>query len=261
MIQFNINRFGRLARWTLISDRAYYVKMLLQVVLILTLAFMLLTSINQGQQEQNLYKGCLFVAVFALAITFIAGPSMMFFSMKGKHDRQTLMLLPASNFEKYLMRYATWIIHIPILVVGYLAADLLQFVLNYLMGHDYVTLIVPHILSDLFSSARFNMWVNGNEVSILSFVVGCLTLHSIYALGATFFRSYRHNTLLTTLCLIVFGMLILWLFDTNPDETRVESLTWEILENVVSVAWTVFNFWLSYRLFCRTQLKARFVNI
>ena len=39
MIQFNVKRFAKLARWSLTNDRKYYVKNFLWVLVVLTLMF------------------------------------------------------------------------------------------------------------------------------------------------------------------------------------------------------------------------------
>ena len=44
MIQFNLNRFGKLAKWSLTNDKGYYVKSFLQVLVIATLAFIAFTT-------------------------------------------------------------------------------------------------------------------------------------------------------------------------------------------------------------------------
>ena len=129
MIQFDFNRFGKLAKWSLTNDMSYYVKGFLQVLVILTLIFLAFTThffkFTVGG-EPKAYAPCVTIAMIILLVNLIAGPSLMFQSMKGKHDRQVLLMLPASNFEKYIMRYATWIILLPLYVIAFFGADLIQ---------------------------------------------------------------------------------------------------------------------------------------
>ncbi|MBO6033406.1 MAG: hypothetical protein J6Q22_18445, partial [Prevotella sp.] len=127
MIQFNIHRFGKLARWSLTKDKRYYVKTFLQLLVIMLLIFLFFTEmVNTNEVPDPRYDSCCLAVMCVFAVTFIMGPSFMFYNMEGKHDMQSLMILPASNFEKYLMRYATWIILIPLYVVAISAADLMQ---------------------------------------------------------------------------------------------------------------------------------------
>ena len=111
MIQFSFNRFGKLARWSLTNDRKYYVKTFLQMLTVLTLVFLFFTMEHNGTHRydgevhsMDHYSPCFFVALYLFIINIVVGPSLMFYSMKGKHDRQTLLMLPTSNLEKYLMR-------------------------------------------------------------------------------------------------------------------------------------------------------------
>ena len=111
MIQFNLQRFIKLARWTLTVDKKYHIKSFFQNLVIFTLVFVFFTSITftVSQQAAN-YLPCSITAIVAFAVTLVLGSSFMFYSMSGKHDMQRLLMLPASNLEKYLMRYASWII-------------------------------------------------------------------------------------------------------------------------------------------------------
>ena len=197
-----------------------------------------------------------------IVVTIICGPSYMFYSMEGKHDKQALLMLPASNFEKYLMRYATWLILAPLFVVGFFAADLLQYAINTLLGHEYVTFVIS-TLKDFATHMWQTIVTPKGRVEFVN-VVGFffLLLHSFYALGATFFRSRKFNWVLTTIILILGIGLIAWLFnDGKADSESNMSLEAIIAFDVMAGLWAIFNFWLSYRLFCRTQVIGKFVNL
>lgn len=270
MIQFSFNRFGKMARWSLVNDRSYYVRTFLQMVAVLTLVFLFFTMEHNGNHfydgkvhYMDHYTPCFFVTLYMFIITLVIGPSLMFYSMKGKHDRQTLLMLPASNLEKYLMRYSTWILLLPILLLAFFAADLIQYVVNWLLGRDYTTLATTEFLYNKhLVSWRANICNEMSRDGALEPYVTGLWFHSIYALGATFFRSHKFNALFTTIAIIVFVMTCVWLGwlingyseETNPD---VENG----IAYIVCIGLTVLNFWLSYRLFCRTQVIGKYVNV
>ena len=269
MIQFSFNRFGKLARWSLTNDRSYYVRTFLQMVAVLTLAFLFFTMEGNGtvrfdgkEYTSDHYAPCLFVSLYAFIITIVVGPSLMFYSMKGKHDRQTLLMLPASNLEKYLMRYSTWILLVPIVLLAYFAADLIQYVVNWLVGRDYTTFVTTHFLYDKHMvswRARIcdEMSMDG---ALTPYAIG-LWLHSVYALGATFFRSHKFNTVFTTIALVMFVMSLVWLLNNfvESDNTVIDGQY--RIGYIVCIGLTIVNFWLSYRLFCRTQVIGKFVNL
>lgn len=265
MIQFNSDRFGKLVRLSLVNDRKYYIKSFLQVFVIFLMMFLLFTKaipLLAGSVGYPNYKGCAAITLVMIVVTIICGPSYMFYSMEGKHDKQALLMLPASNFEKYLMRYATWLILAPLFVVGFFAADLLQYAINTLLGHEYVTFVIS-TLKDFATHMWQTIVTPKGRVEFVN-VVGFffLLLHSFYALGATFFRSRKFNWVLTTIILILGIGLIAWLFnDGKADSESNMSLEAIIAFDVMAGLWAIFNFWLSYRLFCRTQVIDKFVNL
>ena len=53
MVQFNINRFGKLARWSLTNDRKYHIKSFFQNLVIFTLVFVFFTSVDVKWNQQN----------------------------------------------------------------------------------------------------------------------------------------------------------------------------------------------------------------
>ena len=260
MVQLNIHRFGKLVRWSLTNDKRYYVKsfmMMFVMMLLIFLFFTLLTKTHQGHYGN--YGPCIFAVVAMIIVTVVMGPAYMFYSMEGKHDRQALLMLPASNFEKYVMRYSTWFILLPLFIVAFLAADLLQYAVHGVLGHNYGTFVaslVVKFLSDLSKSA-----VPFHEVN--SFIVTGVWAHSMYALGSTFFRSRKHNWILTTVVIILISMLTVWLTKEGSPmqfDWKVSKVNYAI-GSAIDIGWAVLNFWLSYRLFCRTQVIGKLVNV
>jgi len=268
MIQFSFNRFGKLARWSLVNDRSYYVRTFLQMVTVLTLVFLFFTLEGNGttiHDEKGYttdhYMPCFFVSLYVFIITVIIGPSLMFYSMKGKHDRQTLLMLPTSNLEKYLMRYSTWILLLPILLLAFFAADLIQYVVNWLVGRDYTTFVTTHFLFDeRLVSWRTRLWNELSEDGGFNHYFTGLWLHSVYALGATFFRSHKFNAIFTTIVLIMFVMSLIWLLNNFAESDSIVIGGQDKVGYIVCIGLTVVNFWLSYRLFCRTQVIGKYVN-
>jgi hypothetical protein len=186
----------------------------------------------------------------------------MFYSMKGKHDRQTLMTLPASNLEKYLMRYSTWIILVPIVLLAFFAADLIQYVVNWLLGRDYTTFVTTHILFDRYMVGWRKIICNemSRDGSLQPYMIG-LCVHSVFALGATFFRSRRFNAIFTTIALIIFVELVMWLSNNFGNADNTVNDGHYTIGYLVCIGLTMVNFWLSYRLFCRTQVIGKYVNV
>ena len=101
-------------------------------------------------------------------------------------------------------------------------------------------------------------------VTVIAGILFFLWLQSLYALGGTFFR--RFQWLIVTLLLFIMmfvvsywvkvkveGLNIRWLLDLKNNLAYV---------NIALAILTVFNYWLSFRFFKRTQvINNRFVNI
>ena len=260
MIQFNIHRFGKVAKRSLTNDKKYHWKSFLQTLVILMLVFLFFTTsqnrIMVGQISYS-YQACCIATLVSFVVTIVLGPSFMFYSMDGKHDMQALMMLPASNFEKYLMRYASWIILLPIHLVAFFAADLVQYIVNMLMGHDYTTFVTTCLVDVVIDT--WHKIPAGLHVPIaVSAIFSIVWLHSCYALGATFFRSNKYNWVATTIVIILITIVQLAIF---PEGKELINRMPSIMEVIVTLVWVILNFWLSYKLFCRQQVIGKFVNM
>lgn len=258
MIQFNIHRFAKLARWSLTNDKKYHVKSFLQTFVILLLVFLFFTVVQINVNNRHgFYLACTISVIVSFAVTVILGSSFMFYSMEGKYDMQALLMLPASNFEKYLMRYSSWLILLPLHLVAFLGADLLQYVIYWLIGREEV-MFVTVAMVEMISDTWHKMPAELHAPLVVSMFFAIVWLHSCYALGATFFRSKKYNWVATTIVIILIALVQLAIF---PDSKEVINRMPTVMEVLIAVVWIIVNFWLSYRLFCRNQVIGKFVNV
>ena len=202
------------------------------------------------------FVGVLYIVVFA---GYIVTPGAMFYpysKIKEKYQNRGLLILPASNLEKYIIHYAfTWLFFLSI-SGGILIADLMQYAVHAMMGHEGAMLMIQ----DMVQGNLLERIVGNVNTSLVLFSWGAIAvwLHSVFALGATFFKSYKQGVNLTLLTLFVFGMLIFVLFGMG-----IVTFWWDnvLLFNVMFLLLTPVNFLLSYYFFCRQQITARFINI
>ena len=260
MIQFSLNRFGKLAQWSLTNDRKYYVKSFLQVFVIMLLGFLFFPTTIKSYDHMGGYHACCIMIVIMLLVTVVLGPSFMYYSMENKHDMQNLLMLPASNFEKYLMRYASWIFLIPLYLVAFFGADLLQYVVHWILGHDYVV-FVSTTLANRISDTWREMPDSLRYTAVNTIIILAIWFHPLYALGATFFRSRKFNWVLTTIVIVLLTIVQMWIFPFEEHTSYKETTTSIVFGYVFAVCWAILSFWLSYKLFCRTQVIGRFVNL
>ena len=212
MVQFNLNRFGKLVRWSLTMDRRWFVKNTLSWLVVFTLIFLFFTCVARfdGQPASlPAYGACASMVLFTTGAILVLGPTMMFNSMRGKHDDQRLMTLPASNLEKYLMRYSYWLLLLPSFAGSFVVADLLQYLVNWLLGHEGRMLVMQYM-----GSPQLNIGAVPRPVGVC-IVLTFVWIHSCYAIGATFFRSHKYSWIMTSATLIVLGVILgaLWPHD------------------------------------------------
>ena len=262
MIQFNINRFGKVAKWTLRNDKRYYFKSFLQIFVVTLLIFLFFTMmVNWNGSHDRAYRACCVAMVMMFCVTITMGPAWMFYSMEGKYDMQSLMMLPASNFEKYLMRYSSFLILLPIYVVGPLLADLIQYAVHMMAGHDYGQFVVAELFDLISKGISHYHGSLGRLVGTM--IVFIIWLQSVYALGATLCRSRKFNWIITTVFLIILGMVVVKIngFFEVASLDEHSSMMDYVIGLGIYPALAAINYWLSYRFFCRTQVINRFVNL
>ena len=66
MIQFNLCRFGKLAKWSMLGDKRYYVKTFLQFLVVMLLTFIFFSMVvKMNGNHVNGYRSCA-IAEFAV---------------------------------------------------------------------------------------------------------------------------------------------------------------------------------------------------
>ena len=261
MIQFNIRRFGKLAKWTLSFDRAYYIKSFLQIFVMAALMFVAFTTRFFTLTDANLpsrYGPCSAVYLAVLAIHLLIGPSLIFYSFKNRREDQNYMMLPASNLEKYLVRYAGLVVMLFIYAVALLASDLVQYLLNMMIGKYDTVFVLSYFIDRLQQASIPDMSMK----ELMYMAVVLVWFNSFYALGGTFFRSHKYAWVFVTLIFIALSMLLVWIFPKNNglelgDESPLHTV---IIGDAIYVVWAMLNYWLAYRCFCRSQVIGKFIN-
>ena len=262
MNDFSIKRTTNIARLLWPTYKADMIKKTLLIFAIVSL-YMVINSYTRGlkygfSDMSKIYEfvGVLYVGVFAGCIFAPGAMFYPYYKIKEKYQNRGLLMLPASNLEKYITHYAfTWLSALGILC-GMVIADLMQYAVHAMMGHEGAMLMTQ----DLVQGNLLERIIGNVTTSLVLFSWGTIAvwLHSVFALGATFFKSYKQGVNLTLLTLFVFGMLIFALFGMN-----IVTFWWNNLGyfNAMFILLTPVNFLLSYHLFCRQQITARFINI
>lgn len=262
MNDFSIKRTANIARLLWPTYKADMIKKTLLIFAIASL-YMVINSYTRGlkygfSDMSKIYEfvEVLYVGVFAGCIVSPGAMFYHYYKIKEKYQNRGLLMLPASNLEKYITHYAfTWLSALGILC-GMVIADLMQYAVHTMMGHEGAMLMTQ----DLVQGNLLERIIGNENTSLVLFSWGTIAvwLHSVFALGATFFKSYKQGINLTISLLFVFGLLIFALFGMD-----IVTFWWNNLGyfNAMFLLLTPVNFLLSYHLFCRQQITARFINI
>ena len=263
MNDFSIKRIANIARMLWPMYKAEFIKRTLVIFAIVSL-YMVINSYTRGlkygfSDMSKIYGfiGFLYVGVF---YCWIATPGAMFYpysKIKERYQNRSLLMLPASNLEKYITHYAfAWLTALGFLC-GMVIADLMQYAVHTMMGHEGAMLMIQDLPNMISHGRAFTH--SDSSLILFSMVSIAVWLHSVFALGATFFKSYKQGINLTISLLFVFGLLIFALFGFG---IAVETW-WNNVQffNAMFLLLTPVNFLLSYYFFCRQQITARFINI
>ena len=262
MNDFSIKRTTNIARLLWPMYKAEFIKRTLVIFAIVSL-YMVINSYTRGlkygfSDMSKIYEfiGLLYVGIFTC---WIATPGAMFYpysKIKERYQNRSLLMLPASNLEKYITHYAfAWLTALGFLC-GMVIADLMQYAVHTMMGHEGAMLMIQDLPNMISHGRTFTH--SDSSLILFSMVSIAVWLHSVFALGATFFKSYKYGGRFTISVLFVFGMLMFALFGFD-----FIAFWWNNVQffNAMFLLLTPVNFLLSYHLFCRQQITARFINI
>lgn len=277
---FDLHRFGMVLRWDLLTNwKSYFYSIAGLAIGIIMLSISMLYSFPYSyfivERDLNYYYECRmtgFLAAIFILFIFISACN-IFSNMKTKLQRESFMMLPANNLEKYAARFLMMSIgSIIMMLIATLIADFVQFVLSFFMTPGYHASIIGSSLSQIYKAAT-DATCN-NPISILAWqckidaaLVGWSFLIMIYSftlLGGTFFR--KQPIILTAVSGIIIFMIIGYCgseleewgaFDffkhLNYDNLGT-SLCMAIFWSVIFLALAASSLWASYKTFTRMQV-------
>ena len=284
---FDLHRFGMVLRWDLLTNwKSYFYSIAGLAIGIIMLSISMLYSFPHSyfivERDLNYYYECRmtgFLAAIFILFIFISACN-IFSNMKTKLQRESFMMLPANNLEKYAARFLMMSIgSIIMMLIATLIADFVQFVLSFFMTPGYHASIIGSSLSQIYKAATD---AGNNPISILAWqykidaaILGWSFLTMIYSfclLGGTFFR--KQPIILTAVSGIIIFMIIGYCgskleewgaFDffkhldyDNPSTSLCMAIFW----SVIFLALAAFSLWASYKLFTRMQVICnKWINI
>ena len=271
MEKFSFKRFFRVLNWFLRTNSKQLLMWFAGAATCVFLMQMVVTctgvvvksaggnTYTMGFTPEN-YKHALFVVksivlvVMSIATLFVL--SGVFRQLNKKQKAISFLMLPAANKEKYwvLLVYVTvaWTL---CLFLGYVVADVLRMVIVPMFKD------LPYV-SSLTSLHLFFIPSNGSiALKIEVFIYSLTTIvwvHSCYIAAGSVFR--KNGFVIASAGLLLIGALFedVWiknfgaLISVQDNTLSVNHMVWVV--ELVLLAWTVYNYRLSYRLFKNFQV-------
>ena len=285
---FDLHRFGMVLRWDLLTNwKSYFYSMAGLAIGIIMFSISILYNfphsrvIGAGRDLSDYYRCSIvgFLAAIFILFFFISACN-IFSNMKTKLQRESFMMLPANNLEKYAARFLMASVgSILMMLIATLISDFVQFVLSFFMTPGYHASIIGSSLSQIYKAATNT---GNNPICIFAWrckidaaLLGWSFLTMIYSfclLGGTFFR--KQPIILTAVSSIIIFMIVVYCgskleawgaFDfythlkyDNPGTSLCIAIFW----SVVFLALAAGSLWASYKLFTRMQVICnKWINI
>ena len=271
MEKFNFKRFFRVLYWFLRTNSKQLLMwfagaatcvFLLQMVVTCTGVVVKSAGGNtytMGFTPEN-YKHALFVVksivlvVMSIATLFVL--SGVFRQLNKKQKAISFLMLPAANKEKYwvLLVYVTvaWTL---CLFLGYVVADVLRMVIVPMFKDlPYVSTLTDPNLFFVVTEGHVVQKITASVYSLITII----WVHSCYIAAGSVFRKNGFVIASAGLLLIVALFENVWiknfgsLISVEDNTLSVNYLVWVVV--FVLLAWTVYNYRLSYRLFKNFQV-------
>ena len=194
--------------------------------------------------------------LFAMFVFSICSACVLFRNVQNKAPRIVMMMLPATNLEKFLSRWV-WLVATTLCgtLLAFFAADLLR------MAYLAITSqVVDSVLLLLLKRIAFYLSiVSGKDALYLLIGIGMmLTIHSFCLFCGVLFKKYHIPvTALIGIILFIVAILILRFMEMRRIYGHVE-----IVIGCSEVVLTTLFTYLSYRVFSRWQVVThKFVNL
>ena len=271
---FDIHRFWNLVKWDAMTNKKFYIRMGIGLMVAWAFIFCLNTWVGNSRMELGTDGYLAYLAdmvVFMEFVAIMAAASYMFYNMSTKEQRILFLMQPASNLEKYLARLLSLTVGVFIITnISIIAADIIHQLFCLAIGSELrgsVFMHLPGIYEDAYAKPGHFLTLNMTvlhmpwimeEYTALLFIA---SIHSFYTFCGSLFR---RNAWLLAICshfvLTFVGAIVVFkvgewgmfdLIESNP-ETGIKVLFYTVF--VIATLLTATLYWLSYKIFTRMQV-------
>lgn len=271
MEKFNFKRFFRVLYWFLRTNGKQLLMWFAGAATCVFLMQMIVTcmgvvvhsaggNVNTTGFTPEIYKHALLVVrsvlLVGMSIASLFVLSGVFRQLNKKQKAISFLMLPAANKEKYwvLLVYVTvaWTL---CLFLGYVVADVLRMVIVPMFKDlPYVSTLTDPNLFFVVTEGHIVQKITASVYSLITII----WVHSCYIAAGSVFRKNGFAIASAGLLLIVALFENVWiknfgsLISVEDNTLSVNYLVWVVV--FVLLAWTVYNYRLSYRLFKNFQV-------
>ena len=272
---FDIKRLGLLMRWDIQTRWKHYVFSTLACIISYSLYSLIWQNNYKGvgmfegtpvdTQNHYLINETMFFGIM-IFIAFYVWASCIFCNLKTKTYRESFLMLPASNLEKYMVRLLLMVIvSIVELTVILITTDAIQLAFSYIINPGFHVSITLPIIHEILDTPLFTRWGEQDAIFYSFFIFA----HSFCTLGGTFYRKMAPLfTFVTGLVLfLALGYLVNWmgnagLLDFLTPYNDGHNYVWTTVLCILLLALSAFNYWASYKIFTRMQVICnKWINI
>lgn len=254
---FDIQRFARLFKWNLITNKRHYLQGMIAIAVGFSfISIANLTTLdhdNTHWMEMRVTRVARTIVLCACAFVMLSGTN-IFINLKSKQNRIAFLLQPASNLEKFLVRFLGVMVVIPLSAVAAMVfADLVQML--------YSTLTVGESFSQMAI-----LYKCAHAPSEMGLVYGMMiSLHAFYVFCGTFYSKHQFPLALCTQFALFFLAFFIgienidWLIGTFHDSNGKYPL-WVWMTGHTLIALMLYV--ASYKIFCRMQaVNNKWINL
>lgn len=255
MSNFNTKRFIQTFKWSMLATKKEMTTIAGCMFFLYLIPFIISVMSSYGKldiiAESDIQSATITCISFFTFYIMISG-CWILNNMKTKEQRITFKMLPASDLEKYLSRviYIT-VVWFAIGILTYFLADICRMLICLISGTHGTYSTIPLALKMILTENHMiYIWV--------------FWAHSLYVLGGAFFR--RRQFILTSCVHFLLGFIALFLSRyknsviIDPDSTHINVLL--CIYPFVAFAIALFNWWLAYKLFKRSQvINNKWINL
>lgn len=274
MSNFDIKRFAMVARW----QCGMSLKSVLSFTAGMSFGYLFpmfgwLWPYLKGAEamgEGRLLRSVELCTVVYLVVFVIAG-TWIFADMKTKEQRIKVKMLPATDLEKYLVRWLGVTLGTMIVgMVSYCVADTLRILTCLVAGVDYIGCTIPDFLRLLFTDTEMGFTtastVPAKAQGVYFLATGWLIwAQSLYVLGGSLLRRYQfvavtvvHIVLFIAFAAVISGASVN--VETSVIDSSNNAAFYAVGTLLMAVA--VANWCLSYRVFRRMQVvNNKWINL